>query len=235
MTPSSILVLGHSDGIGQEIACQLLAAGHRVVGISRRASGLEGDRFEEHRVDASTPMYAEVLHDVVAGHAFDVAIHCIAVGGAVDPQDPDLAEQTRTLDTNFRSMVSALDLLVRDWRARGIRGHFLGLSSLADVLAIRDAPMYSGSKAGISSFLRGAALLLRPHGIAVTNVRFGFVDTKLASAPVKPFQLTREVAARRVIRCLRTRPLQYSTPKAMTLLVQLLSAAQNVQAWFARA
>ena len=44
------------------------------------------------------------------------------------------------------------------------------------------APSYSASKAGLSSWLGGLALALRPRGVHVTNVRLGFVDTKMAKA-----------------------------------------------------
>jgi NAD(P)-dependent dehydrogenase (short-subunit alcohol dehydrogenase family) len=47
----------------------------------------------------------------------------------------------------------------------------------------REAPGYGASKAGMTMYLRGLALALRPHGVDVTTVRFGFVDTKMASHP----------------------------------------------------
>ena len=39
-------------------------------------------------------------------------------------------------------------------------------------------------------------------GIKVTNVRFGFVDTKMAKGDVKPFMMTVDRAARHVIDCI---------------------------------
>ena len=41
----------------------------------------------------------------------------------------------------------------------------------------------------------GIGLALRPHGVAVTNLRLGFVDTKMAKSPVKPFQISADAAA----------------------------------------
>lgn len=234
MASPPLLVIGHSDGIGREIARQLLADGYAVVGLSRSSSGLVGERFAEHRVDVSAPEFAALLVTLIDEHGFGAAIHCAAMAGSVKGQPPDLGEQARTLDVNLRSMVTALDALTRDWLARGVAGHFLGLSSLADVLAVHDAPMYCASKAGASAYLRATGRLLRPYRIAVTNVRFGFVDTKLASAPIKPLQLSAAEAARRVIRCLRTRQAQLSTPKLMSPVAQTLRAVQTIQAWLSR-
>lgn len=225
----TVLVIGHSDGIGQEIARQLVAAGRPVVGVSRRASGLEG--IVEHALDVTDASYPDLLSRLAAEHDVVTAIHCAAIGGGLDLDPPDLSEQARVLDVNLISMVHALDRLTRQWLETATGGHFVGLSSLADVLAVHDAPAYPASKAAVSSYLRSAALLLRPHGIHVTNVRFGFVDTKLASAPVRPFMLSREAAARRVIRCLRTRPMQLSTPKVTAALAALGSALQSLHAW----
>ena len=57
------------------------------------------------------------------------------------------------------------------------------------------APGYAASKAGLTSYLLGLRGALRPHGVRVTIVRFGFVDTKMAKSPVKPLLLSVERAA----------------------------------------
>jgi NAD(P)-dependent dehydrogenase (short-subunit alcohol dehydrogenase family) len=53
----------------------------------------------------------------------------------------------------------------------------------------------NASKAGISRYWEGLALALSGKTIKLTNVRFGFVDTKMAKAKRKPFMLTAGKAA----------------------------------------
>ena len=76
----------------------------------------------------------------------------------------------------------------------------------------RGAPSYSASKAGFSNYLLGMALRLRSHGIAVSDIRFGFVDTKMAKAVRKPLIMTVDRAAGHLLDCLETRPIQLSRP-----------------------
>jgi len=90
---------------------------------------------------------------------------------------------------------------------------------------------YSASKAGFSSYLVSMGLKLRPLGIAVTNVRFGFVDTKMAKSPRKPMMMTADAAATHILRCLETRPIQLTAPKLVGFLVHLIRWAQSVRVW----
>jgi NAD(P)-dependent dehydrogenase (short-subunit alcohol dehydrogenase family) len=91
------------------------------------------------------------------------------------------------------------------------------------------------SKAGLSSYLGGLALALRPRGVQVTNVRFGFVDTKMAKYHVRPFMITAERAAGVVVRCLRRRPAQVTYPRRMGALVWLLDRLTSLRLWLTRA
>ena len=102
-------------------------------------------------------------------------------------------------------MVRTLEILLPPWLERRA-GHFIGLSSMADTLVNPGAPSYSVSKAGFSNYLLGMALRLRSHGIAVTNVRFGFVDTKMAKAVRKPLIMTVDRAAGHLLDCLEDTP-----------------------------
>jgi short-subunit dehydrogenase len=60
------------------------------------------------------------------------------------------------------------------------QGYFINVSSKADELILAEVLSYLASKAGLSNYLRGRCLALKPKGINVTKVRFGFVDTKIA-------------------------------------------------------
>jgi NAD(P)-dependent dehydrogenase (short-subunit alcohol dehydrogenase family) len=100
-----------------------------------------------------------------------------------------------TVRVNFEAMVSCAAVVIPAM-VRAREGHFVGLSSIGDGVS-SDAPAYAASKAGVSSYLAGLALALRPMGVFVTNVRFGFVDTKMAKSPVKPWMISVDQAVRR--------------------------------------
>ena len=100
------------------------------------------------------------------------------------------------------------------------QGHFIGVSSLADELLSADAPSYHASKAGFSSYLESLALALKPKGVNVTNVRFGFVDTKMAKGDVKPFMMNSEKAVDHMEFCIRKKPVRFTAPKIAIPLVK---------------
>jgi short-subunit dehydrogenase len=58
------------------------------------------------------------------------------------------------------------------WMVKRGKGHFIGLSSVADELLSPEAPSYHASKAGFSNYLEGLALAVRTKGVHITNVRF---------------------------------------------------------------
>ncbi|MEU4561053.1 SDR family NAD(P)-dependent oxidoreductase [Actinoplanes sp. NPDC023936] len=93
---------------------------------------------------------------------------------------------------------------------------------MADGLISADASGYAASKAGLTSYLMGLDAALRPRSVAVTTVRFGFVDTKMATSPVTPFRISAEQAAGVLMRCVRKRPALVSYPRRMAALTGLL-------------
>jgi short-subunit dehydrogenase len=83
-----------------------------------------------------------------------------------------------------------------------------------------EAPSYHASKAGFSNYLESLALALKPKGVQVTNLRFGFVDTKMAKGDVKPFMMSVERAAEHLLLCIEKKPVLYTTPRIVIPLVK---------------
>ena len=102
------------------------------------------------------------------------------------------------------------------------QGHFIGLSSLADELVSAEAPSYNASKAGFSNYLEGLALALKPKGVHVTNIRFGFVDTKMAKSDVRPFMMNVDKAVDHLEYCIGKKPVRYTAPKVAIPLVKMI-------------
>jgi NAD(P)-dependent dehydrogenase (short-subunit alcohol dehydrogenase family) len=227
--PRHILLVGNSDGIGAALTRALVKNGDRVVGISRSASPL-GNAGPRHEIqDVTSPHFTNLVKGLVREEGgFDACVYCAGIGSGLTL--PDLSNEARVFDVNLTGMVRAMEALVPHWLERG-HGHFVGLSSLADDMYVKDAPSYSASKAGFSHYLLSMGLKLRPQGISVTNIRFGFVDTKMAVAPFRPMMMTPEKAVRHILKCLETRPRQLSTPKLIGGLVRLVRWAQSVRVW----
>jgi NAD(P)-dependent dehydrogenase (short-subunit alcohol dehydrogenase family) len=225
------LVVGNTDGIGLALTRRLLGEGWAVAGLSRRASPLgEAPGYRHAMADIATNEFGAALRTLVTSEGpFDVCVYCAGTGDLLDLGD--LTGEARTFSVNLLGAVETAAVVLPSMLATG-RGHFLGLSSIGDGVS-PDAPSYSASKAGLSAYLEGLALAARPRGVQVTNVRLGFVNTKMAKAKVRPFMMTTERAVDVIVRCLRTRPARLTYPKRMAALVWLSSLVISVRLWLA--
>jgi short-subunit dehydrogenase len=226
----TVLLIGNSDGIGAAVTRALIARGEHVAGLSRSPSPL-GPNGPRHVVqDISEPEYSQVLQNLLAKEGpFDACIFCAAIGSEL--RLPDLSQEAHVIEVNFTSMVRTLAALAPGWIDRK-QGHFIGLSSLADDFYNPNAPSYTASKAGFSNYLVSMGLKLRSHGVYVTNIRFGFVDTKLPKASWKPLMMTADQAAHQVIQCLQTKPIQLSVPKLASLAIHATRWMQSIRIWW---
>ncbi|HKO91011.1 MAG TPA: SDR family NAD(P)-dependent oxidoreductase [Polyangiaceae bacterium] len=224
------LVIGNSDGIGLSLTESLLGDGWQVTGVSRSASRLAGERYAHHVIDVCHPDYPALLSSVVSQlPALTACVYCVGIGEFLELET--LASERRVFETNLIGAVATAQVVIPHLLRAG-SGHFLGLSSQADALRDGNAPSYAASKAGLSSYLEGLALACRPRGVSVTNLRFGFVDTKMAQSEVRPFMISPAQAAQRIRHCLHTRPVRDTFPKRMALLLWFVRVASSLRRAF---
>lgn len=226
--PTAVIV-GASTGIGLALARRLTQQGWSVTGLARSAAGFEHEHYRHVIADVRSPDYRALLTKACE-RLPDVCVYSTGIG-----HELDFAQITRESDvftTNLTGAVITAEVLIArmiDARA----GHFIGISSLADRIISGDAPSYSASKAGMSSYLESLALACRPYKVAVTNVRFGFVDTAMAKARgPKPFMVTADRAAQVIESCIRRRPIRKSFPLRMAAVVWLIRWPARIRIWF---
>lgn len=220
-----VLIIGNSDGIGLATTRELLKRGWKAVGISRSASPIEDPSYEHFVVEVQDVQYLARLDAILEmGGPYDVCIYCVGIGEMLDLTN--MERDVEIIDVNLLGMVRTASRVIPHMIERG-RGHFIGLSSVADEMLSLEAPSYHASKVGFSNYLEGLALALRPKGVSITNVRFGFVDTKMAKGDVKPFMMDVNQAARHVLSCIEKRPVRYTAPWIAIPLVK-------VRAWMLR-
>jgi NAD(P)-dependent dehydrogenase (short-subunit alcohol dehydrogenase family) len=225
------LIIGNTDGIGLALTRRLLADGWTIAGISRRASPLgDAPGYRHTVVDASTTELEPALRALLLSEgSFDLCVYCAGVGELLDLND--LSRESHVLRVNLLGAVETAATVLPAMIAAG-RGHFIGLSSIGDGVS-EQAPSYAASKAGLSSYLEGLALALKGRGVQITNLRLGFVDTKMAKSKLRPFMITPERAVNVIWRCIRRRPARFTYPKRMAMLVKVLSWFTSVRLWFA--
>jgi len=218
-------IVGSSDGIGLSTVRALLADGWQVTGISRSESPIVDRHYAHFQCDVATREYRELLQGL-ARQAFDAVIYCVGIGERLSLDD--LQRETRIFEVNLLAAVATASSVLPPMLAAK-RGHLVVLSSLADGLVSAEYPSYNASKAGMSSYFAGLAAATRGAGVSVSQIRFGFVATKMAKSSVKPFMITPEAAAKVVVRTLRSGSRRVSFPLRMALLVAVLRCLQAVR------
>ena len=211
------IMVGNSDGIGLATKRKLLTAGWDIIGISRSESPITSATYHHQVADVSNSKYSELLDKLLLECSLNLCIYFAGIGELLDPLD--MSNEPKVIDVNLTGMIRTAAGVIPQMVKRG-QGHFIGVSSLADELLSAEAPSYHASKAGFSNYLGGLALALKPKGVHVTNVRFGFVDTKMAKGDIKPFMMNVEKAVDHLESCISKKPACYTAPRIAIPLIK---------------
>jgi short-subunit dehydrogenase len=215
------LIVGSTDGIGLALTELLLMDGFRVIGVSRRESPQQTrPNYEHHVADVGLDSYADTLREIVRTLTdLSVCVYCAGIGEMLDVAA--LQNQMKMFRVNLLGAVTTAEVVLPKFVAEK-QGHFMGLSSQGDTLLDPAGAGYAASKAALSTYLEGLAFICRVRGVAVTNVRLGFVDTKMAKSAARPFMVSAQTAAQHVRHCMRTKPLRSTFPRRLAPLLWLV-------------
>lgn len=212
-------ISGASSGIGAVVAEKLAARGIEVILSARRSDRLEelagrireaGGKARVEPLDVTdaeaTTQALRRLDDEVGG--IDLVIANAGVGKSRWAGKLEWEDCAAILEINVKGAAASLVALLPRMVERG-RGHVVGISSLAGYRGMPASAAYSASKAFLIAFLESLRIDLRGTGVAVTDVRPGFVRTPMTE-PNRfhmPFLMDVDDAAERIVRgILRRRP-----------------------------
>lgn len=111
------------------------------------------------------------------------------------------AAMARQIGVNLTAASLFLRAAAERMCVRG-RGRLVAISSLAGLQPKADEIAYSASKAGLNAFCEALREFADDHGVGVTLICPGFIDTAMGegSASPRPMEWTAERAARRILR-----------------------------------
>lgn len=226
-------ISGASSGIGAALARQLAARGTEVILSARRKELLEelaaeirdaGGRARVAPLDVSDPEATieglRRLDDEVGG--IDLVIANAGIGGGSWAGKLAWEDCAQSISINVEGAVASLVALLPRMVERG-HGHLVGVSSLAGYRGMPASAAYSASKAYLIAFLESLRLDLRDTGVAVTDVRPGFVRTPM-TAPNRfhmPWLLEVEDAAARIVRGIEKKRGVVAFPAPLALLARI--------------
>ena len=218
--PKRALLVGNSDGIGLAATKRLLDGGWEIIGISKSESPISNPSYEHHVADVADQGYPKLLDELLSKGSLDLCVYLAGIGELLDTKD--MRAEARIIDVNLTGMIKTAAAVIPKM-VDADHGHFIGLSSLADELLSAEAPSYHASKAGFTNYLGGLSIALKGSGVDVTNLRFGFVDTKMAKGDVRPLMMTVEKAVDHLETCIRKKPVRYTAPLAAIPLIKFRS------------
>ncbi len=220
MTSKAILI-GNSDGLGLSLTRELLNRGWKITGISRSDSPIKDPSYKHILAEVQNNEYPLILRSVLENSdLIDLCVFWAGIGEMLDLSH--MESEVKIFEINLLGMVKTVSYVIPLMVERG-KGHFIGISSVADQMLSPEAPSYHASKAGFSNYLEGLALAVKPKGVHISNVRFGFVDTKMAKGHRKPFMIGVERATQHLLSCIEKKPIRYTAPWIVIPLVKFRS------------
>jgi short-subunit dehydrogenase len=188
-TNKCVLITGASSGIGQALALDLAKRGARLGLIARREAQLTevarevrgGGGVAEFR--ATDVRQAELLRRA-AGELeqalgdCDVAVACAGIYRKTESAALDPVAVEDVLATNVLGVSNLFAAVTPGMVARG-RGNLAAVASIAGLIGMPQGGAYSASKAAVIMLLRSLRLDLEKHGIRVTTLCPGVVDTPM--------------------------------------------------------
>jgi 3-oxoacyl-[acyl-carrier protein] reductase len=165
-----VLVTGGTRGIGLAIAEAFRARGDNVVALSSADGDISDPAAVERLVAAAVETLGAI--DVLVNNAAVI----LASPVSSSYQDWQAAWQ-RTLAVNVFGAANMSYSVARHMIERG-SGRIVNVGSRGAFRGELNHPAYGASKAALHSLGQSLALSLAPHGIAVTSVAPGYVETE---------------------------------------------------------
>ncbi len=197
----TMLITGASSGIGRALAIRAARAGYGVYAVGRNAEALAALRSKIESESGSVCVDASDV--AVAANAQGIVARALARYGSIDvlvnnagfvSAGPLAAQSDAELTLQFGTHVIGPVALVREALAalRASHGHVFMLGSGVARVPVGGLGAYPPAKAAVRSATAILRRELRPHGISVTYVDPGAVDTpfmKRAGMPGAPARL----------------------------------------------
>ncbi|HEV3212042.1 MAG TPA: glucose 1-dehydrogenase [Acidimicrobiales bacterium] len=188
------IVTGGNSGIGKAIVLSLAAAGANVVidyvsdpdateELERQVIAL-GDQAIGVKADVSRVADLESLvAAAVSGFGrLDIMVNNAGVETRTSILDTTEQQYEFVLDVNLKSAFFGTQIAARQMIAQGGGGRIINVSSVHEDWPMPGNTAYCLSKGGMRMLTRTAGVELAPHGITVTGVGPGAVDTPINQA-----------------------------------------------------
>jgi 3-hydroxy acid dehydrogenase/malonic semialdehyde reductase len=191
------LITGATSGIGEACAHLFAQQGYRMILVARKQDKLE--TIAKHFTDKYAVEIKTLLADVrdktaVAGvldgltadwKQVDVLINNAGLSLGLDPIDQgDVNDWDTMIDTNVKGLLYVTKI-VSGWMISNQKGHIINIGSTAGKEVYPNGNVYCATKHAVDALNKGMRIDLLPHGIKVTAVNPGMVETEFSKTRFK--------------------------------------------------
>ena len=191
------LITGATSGIGEACAHLFAQRGYRLVLVARRENKLNeiARHFsDKYAVEVKT-LIADVRDKVAVTEVLDglpedwkkidVLINNAGLSLGLDPIDKgDTSDWDTMIDTNVKGLLYVTKA-VSNWMITNQKGHIINIGSIAGKEVYPNGNVYCATKHAVDALNKGMRIDLLPHGIKVTAINPGMVETEFSKVRFK--------------------------------------------------
>lgn len=186
------LITGATSGIGAACAHLFAAQGYHLILVARRQDKLEdvGKRLiDKYAVEVKT-VVADVRDQEDLSYKLEglplslkkvnVLINNAGLSQGLDPIDKgNINDWDTMIDTNVKGLLYVTKI-VSNWMIAQKGGHIINIGSIAGQEVYPNGNVYCATKHAVDALNKGMRIDLLPHGIRVTAINPGMVETEFS-------------------------------------------------------
>ncbi|MBK6282071.1 MAG: SDR family NAD(P)-dependent oxidoreductase [Draconibacterium sp.] len=186
------LITGATSGIGEATAMLLARDNYNIIITGRRKERLIS---LQEKIQSETNSKVLILDFDIRNlnenefainslpeewQNIDVLVNNAGLAAGYSPiQEGDIDDWERMIDTNIKGLLYVSRLIIPKMIARG-KGHIINISSIAGKETYPFGNVYCASKHAVQSITKGMRIDLLKHGIKVSSVSPGAVETEFS-------------------------------------------------------
>lgn len=192
-----VFITGASAGIGQACAkifaqhnYHLILAARRIANLEQLAAQLISDfGVKVITLDLDVRNQEDVAAKLSSLPAewknIDVLVNNAGLSQGLDPiQEGNLADWDTMIDTNIKGLLY-ITRAVTPWMVKRQSGHIVNIGSIAGKETYANGNVYCATKHAVDSLNKAMRIDLLPHGIKVSGIHPGAVETEFSEVRFK--------------------------------------------------
>jgi NADP-dependent 3-hydroxy acid dehydrogenase YdfG len=183
-------ITGSTSGIGQATAFAFAAAGIDLILCGRRQERLDELVAHLSQTVKTTTLNFDVRNrtDVATAIAslpeewkkIDILVNCAGNAHGLSPiQEGDIDDWDAMIDGNVQGLLYVSRAII-PFMVENKTGHIVNISSVAGKWTYPNGAVYCASKAAVEALSEGMRFDLTQHGIKITNIAPGAVETEFS-------------------------------------------------------